>query len=538
MNLLKSTPEDQKRLLRSAVNIHDLAKVLEVEVKVIRYYLFKVEPSKNYLSFELKKKSGGVRVIRAPSSSVKLLQSKIRQLLENVYRPRSCVKGFVKGQNIVTNAQAHIRCRMLLNIDLVDFFPSINFGRVRGVLMAKPYSLHKDVATLISQICCYDNSLPQGSPASPILANIVCSRLDSELLRLAKRFKCKYTRYADDISFSTTRKIFSPKMVRFELEDGVEVTEIGPELNQAIKNNGFEINDSKIRVKSRGRRQEVTGVVINESPNVDRRFIRQIRAIIHAIMKFGPEKAERIHHDEFYRKEKRLEDKPPLRFILEGKLGYLKMVKGESDPVYRKLVNNVRVAYGEPILFVNNPFKDLSSSLWILESEEECHQGSGFYLRGWGVVTCAHVLAHDLKMFRAESFNRKYDVKVLHKDDDLDVAVLAVPDGFWSSLEEGDDSQVNIGDPITLSGFPNYRFGDKPYVTGGRVAATRIISLHRWLLINTPIIAGNSGGAVLDGNGKVVGIAATGTDRMEESSRTEDHGVIPISALKCFLPKS
>src|SRR5205814_3311637 len=115
---------------------------------------------------------------------------------------------FIPARSILTNAKPHLRQKFVLNVDLKDFFPTINFGRVRGVLIAKPYCLLPHIATYIARICCRDNALPQGAPTSPIISNMICSRLDRQLLRLARQYRCVYTRYADDLTFSTSMPRF------------------------------------------------------------------------------------------------------------------------------------------------------------------------------------------------------------------------------------------------------------------------------------------------------------------------------------------
>ncbi|MFM7372884.1 MAG: reverse transcriptase domain-containing protein, partial [Sphaerospermopsis kisseleviana] len=109
---------------------------------------------------------------------------------------------------MVTNAKNHCNKKFVLNLDIKDFFPTITQQRIRGVMMSPPYNLPSQIATTISHICCYEGKLPQGAPTSPIISNIVCAKLDSELRLLAKQNKCFYTRYADDITFSTIVKNF------------------------------------------------------------------------------------------------------------------------------------------------------------------------------------------------------------------------------------------------------------------------------------------------------------------------------------------
>ncbi len=230
----------------------------------------------------------------------------------------------------------------MLNIDLADFFPSINFGRVRGLFIASPYNLPPDVATTLAQISCHNDELPQGAPTSPIISNMICHRLAGDLQTLAMRHRCTYTRYADDITFSTTRLTFPHHLAEIFTTLGTPQLRIGDELQSAIQSNGFKINESKSRLQLTHGRQEVTGLTVNKFPNVSRRFVRQLRATFHAVDKFGWDAAEKEFHLRYDRRSRRPGSaQPPLRWVLLGKLNFLKMIKGEDDLVYRRLRNRL-----------------------------------------------------------------------------------------------------------------------------------------------------------------------------------------------------
>jgi RNA-directed DNA polymerase len=172
-----------------------------------------------------------VRTIQAPDDRLKELQIALKEVLEKCNSeispspevpkgirpsiPKSLSHGFEKHRSIVTNAWAHKNRRFVLNLDIADFFPSINFGRVRGFFMKnRGYALHERVATVIAQIACFNNELPQGSPCSPIISNLVAHLLDVRLANLAKQTRCTYTRYADDLTFSTNQREFPVELAR------------------------------------------------------------------------------------------------------------------------------------------------------------------------------------------------------------------------------------------------------------------------------------------------------------------------------------
>lgn len=147
------------------------------------------------------KRRGGTRVLMVPDRRLKFLQRKAHLLLNQLYRPRTPVHGFVKQKGAITNANEHQRRPYLLNIDLRNFFGVISRRRVLGMLLSM--GLSDDAAEAVCSICLTANQLPQGAPTSPILSNLVAYRLDRDLMKFAKTYRLKYTRYADDISFSS-----------------------------------------------------------------------------------------------------------------------------------------------------------------------------------------------------------------------------------------------------------------------------------------------------------------------------------------------
>jgi RNA-directed DNA polymerase len=257
----------------------DIAQLLELTTKQLNFHLYVLSAKKKYKVFTIPKKSGGTRQISAPASPIKIIQRKLKQVLEAVYAPKPATHGFVLGRSIISNARLHKKRRYVLNIDLENFFPTIHFGRVRGMFMGNPYKLNTEVATILAQICCHQGILPQGAPTSPVISNMICARLDAKLQQLAKEYQCTYSRYADDITFSTNRSKFPSVLAR--LSDIGQV-EVGNELSAVIQENGFTINPKKVRLQVKQQRQEVTGLTVNRYPNVQRSYIKQIRGILHA----------------------------------------------------------------------------------------------------------------------------------------------------------------------------------------------------------------------------------------------------------------
>ncbi|MDJ0581105.1 reverse transcriptase domain-containing protein, partial [Crocosphaera sp.] len=213
--------------------------------------------------------------------------------------------------------------------------------RVRGLFMASPYGLNPDVATVLAQICCHNNQLPQGAPTSPIVTNMICAKMDSQLQRLAKQYKATYTRYADDITFSTTLPKFPQTLAYIVTEEDKDKLVLGDTLLNIIIENGFKVNEQKIRLQTRGNHQSVTGLTTNEFPNVDRNYVRKIRAMLHAWAKFGLEAAEKEYQEKYDNKGRSsIKSKPTFQQVLRGKIEFIGMVKGKDDSIYLKYLEN------------------------------------------------------------------------------------------------------------------------------------------------------------------------------------------------------
>jgi retron-type reverse transcriptase len=280
--------------LKAATSRKELAIILGYEPSSLTAIIYKTPDSQKYSTFQIDKKSGGQRVIKAPTPKLKKLQSHLSHVLyqcldeiEKAAGRRPISFGFRKEQSIVENAARHKRRRWVLNIDLEDFFPSFNFGRVRGFFLKdKEFSLHPEVATTIAQIACDGTALPQGSPCSPVISELISQILDSRLLQLAKKYGVTYTRYADDISFSTS-KIEFPVGIAAQDADDPTRWNLSDELTGKISRSGFVVNDAKTRMQVRGSRQMVTGLVVNDKVNIRSDYYRRARAMCDSLFETG-----------------------------------------------------------------------------------------------------------------------------------------------------------------------------------------------------------------------------------------------------------
>ncbi|PMV27283.1 MULTISPECIES: retron Ec67 family RNA-directed DNA polymerase/endonuclease [unclassified Pseudomonas] len=283
--------------LRAAKTKPELALLLGVKATALTYVLYVLKPDTQYSTFTIPKKSGGLRTICSPSDRLKTIQSALSELLQDCLDELTAVKvkenhdyksnlshGFLRNKSIITNAIVHTGQRNVLNLDLKDFFDKFNFGRVRGFFISnKDFQLNEHIATVIAQIACYDNRLPQGSPCSPVITNLITHILDIKLAALAESYSCIYSRYADDITFSTRERLFPPKLMKEIAGEYIP----GKKLRSEIRRAGFEINAPKTRIQFQDSRQDVTGLVVNKKPNVKSEYWRTVKSQCHSLFRTG-----------------------------------------------------------------------------------------------------------------------------------------------------------------------------------------------------------------------------------------------------------
>lgn len=264
---------------------NDLALFLDIPLKQLTYILYKADKEKLYNKFEIPKKSGGVRVIYAPEYPLKIIQKRLADKLTKYYEEVITINsisskiphGFIPDRSIITNAEIHRNKKFVLNTDLKDFFPSLHFGRVKGYFEKNKYfKLTPKISTMIAQLTCYDGSLPQGAPTSPIISNLICSILDYKILEIAKKYKFNFTRYVDDLTFSTNNNKSSKNIDSFL-----------DEIRYIVEKTGFKLNDTKTRLQFKDSRQEVTGLTVNNKLNTKKEFRKNTRAMANRLYTTG-----------------------------------------------------------------------------------------------------------------------------------------------------------------------------------------------------------------------------------------------------------
>ena len=306
----------------------------------------------DYANFNIPKKHGGYRYISNPIHPLKIIQSSIASFFEIVYKPNDNAFGFIKKRSIVDNAIKHVGKDVVVNIDLKDFFNSIDYGKVIEKLIRQPYYFHYNVAKLIADLITVKADgkgrfLPQGTPSSPIFTNLIADLLDIRLSKLAEKHNMTYSRYADDITFSFNYSVYLLKWKKNRILKRV--------VFDIIESEGFTINKRKTRFAFKYNRQEVTGLTVNEKVNVKRSYIKNLRTELHNWEKDGYIRAS-YKFFKNYEQKKNAKDLPPMERVIMGKLSYVKMVKGKEDSTYNKLRERFYFLYNRDKRF----FSDLS----------------------------------------------------------------------------------------------------------------------------------------------------------------------------------
>jgi RNA-directed DNA polymerase len=320
----------QKNNLPVFNNENELATALNIPLKELRFLAFnrKVATVSHYRKFYIPKKSGGKRLISAPMPRLKQVQYWILENIFNKVPVHQAVHGFLLAHSIISNAQQHVGKAVVLNIDVKDFFPSIHFKRVKGLLQHLGYA--EKIATILALICTEavteevaidgknyfvqkgDRVLPQGAPTSPAITNILCYKLDKRLQGIAAKHQCQYTRYADDITFSSNDETTSVQQLLWRIK-------------RVLKEEGFTVHPEKIRIMRKGSRQEVTGIVVNEKLSINRKKLRQFRAVLHQLQ---TKDASAVHWGN-----------GNLASAVTGYANFVKMVKPVAGAAFQNQVN-------------------------------------------------------------------------------------------------------------------------------------------------------------------------------------------------------
>ena len=273
----------------------DIATALSLEPQQLQWLVYERSDNKvdHYIRFMIPKRSGGNRLISKPRPYLQQAQQWVQNTILQAQPLHSAAMAFRRGVSIVDNARLHVGMEIVTRLDLKDFFPSITFARVRGLF--ESFGYNPGVATVLSLLCTDsprvllslddkthvvpvgERSLPQGACTSPALANLVSRSLDRRVQGYVNKAGWLYSRYADDLVFSTKNKLSSPhRLIRG--------------ISSIISDEGFIVNEAKTRVMRAPCRQTVTGLLVNEDVTLTRRDLRRIRAFLHRCVNHGLEK--------------------------------------------------------------------------------------------------------------------------------------------------------------------------------------------------------------------------------------------------------
>lgn len=286
-------------------------------------------------TFRLRKKHGGYREITAPKGALRGILNALNILLQTYDEPTPWAYGFVCGRSVVDNARPHVGKRYILNLDLKDFFPTITRQQVAECLTAEPFGFSSLAAKLVSGLATVrtknnEEVLAQGFATSPTLSNFICREMDKEIASIATAQGITFTRYADDLTFSADTDILRPQ------------GELVQQVKAIVERYGFRLNEEKTHLQRRGRRQEVTGLMVTEKVNVSRRYVREIRSLLYIWERYGYEDACQAAWKSYRQQHGKTKEYlyfVPLNAVLRGKLNYMKMVRGADDPLYQRFVS-------------------------------------------------------------------------------------------------------------------------------------------------------------------------------------------------------
>lgn len=294
---LQQTTCDTTRLtahgLPAFSHVGELADAMGISTSELRFLCYQKEVStvSHYQHFALSKKTGGTRLISAPMPRMKRAQYWLLDNVLNQLPIHDAAHGFIQGRSIVTNAKPHTNKQVVINLDLKDFFPSITYPRVKGIFKQSGYS--EALATTFALIATKPDTqavemdgqtyhiangkreLPQGSPCSPAITNVLCRRLDARLQGMAHKLGFTYTRYADDLTFSS--------------DETDKIQSVLWRCQRIVTDEGFTLHPDKTRVMRKHQKQEVTGIVVNDGLSVDRPTLKRFRAVVRQIELDGPD---------------------------------------------------------------------------------------------------------------------------------------------------------------------------------------------------------------------------------------------------------
>lgn len=233
-------------------------------------YVLSNHTERHYTPCTIAKQDGTMRTLLVPDPLLKKVQKNILSHVLDNLTLSSYATAYRKNVNIVCNASPHSGQRQLLNMDIQHFFDSISYPMIQR--SAFPHSIFPPaVAALLTHLCCYQDYLPQGAPTSPTISNLVMKSFDDHMGDWCTKRHVTYTRYCDDMTFS----------------GDFDVSQMKNKVRSLLCSMGFEVNEKKTRLQTCSQRQSVTGIVVNDRPQVSREYRNKLRQELYYCIKYG-----------------------------------------------------------------------------------------------------------------------------------------------------------------------------------------------------------------------------------------------------------
>lgn len=510
-------------------NNQELANFLQIRLRDLTMLAYSNKITV-YKEFRLPKKDPSKE--RTISASIGLLKRVQKQLLvefTKLYSPPNSTHGFVPECSTVTNALHHVRKSCVVNIDLENFFPSISGGRIHGLFLKEPFCFPEEVANTLTNLVCHNGTLPQGAPTSPILSNFICRKLDKQLSSYAHTHKLAYTRYADDITFSSTNRSAINSVIIEDIFTGVLT--VSDPINEIITKNGFRINESKTSMMRKGTRQVVTGIVVNKKCNFRRSEYRELRVLFHnwkmkgcffAAKKYADYRPEYLKR---FLDEKNNINKSLFQKHIRGRLDYYSMIvasSGKRSLPLERMWSSYHKLTGESV-----PCSLPEESVFMLHFEytsrnEEIYinQGTCFLLDEQRLITCDHCLNDGTT---GNIIENDFEIKIRNKETNctylwsndfqrlpiFDFAAHSLPKELTShpSLHSNSQYLPQVGETVTAIGFTS----ENGHLKTMTATVVEIKKEHNTIAVDKPFIHGMSDGPVLNAKGEAIGYITLGS---------------------------
>lgn len=476
-----------------------------------------------------------MRTISSPTPKLKIIQRRLADTLNLIYDAPDAVHGFISNRSIATNAKQHVKKKLILKMDLKDFFPAITAERIRGLFAKNPFNFKGKVLDALTNLVCHDGKLPQGAPTSPILSNMICYRMDKALMQLARKNKLKYTRYADDLVFSSTMRSAFSALVNYSDNGDFAINE---RLNGIIKSNGFSINNKKTGIFGQGARQVVTGIVVNKKCNFRRSDFCYLRNLFFYWKHHGIDAAARryVNYDKgrhyasrFFSDDGNFNE---LSFIahINGLLSYYEMIVKQNSKRSRplqRLWTSFSDLSGLPVpemIPERSIFKIDSLGFYRYRGSAKLYEygttGTAFALKNGLLITARHCLKDPETKASGVIYDKESILSLMTNNNEINLEYDAFFDNpllDWATCPT----------PILNSNFPGLIYdssyvpqeGERIYAYGfadgknrlRKIEATIVNILNNEIVVDRAFIKGMSGGPVLNTRGDVIGVVTKGS---------------------------